>query len=266
MSEDQPFLRAILAAPEDAATRRLYADWLEERGDPRAEYLRLAAQLAAAPVGYQAAPGIRRRMIQLRTQLPAPWLAILGDYRSSAPDPDHARVELAAAVLGRPTRYLDEEGFESVILAAATQPLTDALAYVECREWTGDILQAPGQWWKDAYQLRIQDGSGRKAAWRLQWHGDGTYPCEVGFLEWYGNVALMIYGEKHGIRVCRFGLDSPAEVKKIGRYGACWVVDGPHLGIRSYLETCVRRLAIPGLQELPPLSAEQAAEWELLPA
>jgi hypothetical protein len=28
----------------------------------------------------------------------------------------------------------------------------------------------------------------------------------------------------------------------------------------------VRRLAIPGLEELPPLSAEEAAEWELLPA
>jgi uncharacterized protein (TIGR02996 family) len=35
------FVRAILAAPHDAAPRLMYADWLEERGDPRGEYLRL---------------------------------------------------------------------------------------------------------------------------------------------------------------------------------------------------------------------------------
>jgi uncharacterized protein (TIGR02996 family) len=38
---DETFLRAILAAPEDATSRLVYADWLEERGDPRAEVLRL---------------------------------------------------------------------------------------------------------------------------------------------------------------------------------------------------------------------------------
>jgi uncharacterized protein (TIGR02996 family) len=38
---DEVFLRAILAEPEDSASRLVYADWLEERGDPRAEVLRL---------------------------------------------------------------------------------------------------------------------------------------------------------------------------------------------------------------------------------
>jgi uncharacterized protein (TIGR02996 family) len=37
---DEAFLRAILASPEDAAPRLVYADWLEEQGDPRAELLR----------------------------------------------------------------------------------------------------------------------------------------------------------------------------------------------------------------------------------
>jgi uncharacterized protein (TIGR02996 family) len=105
MSDDEPFLRAILATPEDMATRLIYADWLEERGDPRGEYLCLGAQLAALPVGHQAGPGIRRRMIELRRQFPAPWLALLGDYRSSGSDPDRGRVELAAAALGRPARH-----------------------------------------------------------------------------------------------------------------------------------------------------------------
>jgi uncharacterized protein (TIGR02996 family) len=37
---DEAFLRAICASPEDDAPRLIYADWLEERGDPRAELLR----------------------------------------------------------------------------------------------------------------------------------------------------------------------------------------------------------------------------------
>src|SRR5438067_2420546 len=53
MSEDG-FLRAILAQPNDDNVRLVYADWLEEQGDPgsasRAEFLRLTAELGA-PVG-----------------------------------------------------------------------------------------------------------------------------------------------------------------------------------------------------------------------
>jgi len=41
MNDETSFLRAILAKPGDAATRLVYADWLEERGDPRAKLLRM---------------------------------------------------------------------------------------------------------------------------------------------------------------------------------------------------------------------------------
>src|SRR5262249_36968134 len=34
------FLDAILEAPEDDAVRLIYADWLEEQGDPRGEFIR----------------------------------------------------------------------------------------------------------------------------------------------------------------------------------------------------------------------------------
>jgi uncharacterized protein (TIGR02996 family) len=37
---DEAFLSAILASPEDDTPRLIYADWLEERGDRRAELLR----------------------------------------------------------------------------------------------------------------------------------------------------------------------------------------------------------------------------------
>jgi uncharacterized protein (TIGR02996 family) len=45
MNDDEAFIRAIVAAPGDDAPRLVYADWLDERGDPRGSYLRLEAEI-----------------------------------------------------------------------------------------------------------------------------------------------------------------------------------------------------------------------------
>src|SRR5262245_3775519 len=46
MSTEQGLLRAILDEPDDDTHRLVYADWLEERGDPRAEFIRDQMALA----------------------------------------------------------------------------------------------------------------------------------------------------------------------------------------------------------------------------
>jgi len=43
---EQSLLDAILASPEDDGPRAVYADWLQQRGDPRGEHI--ALQLAGA--------------------------------------------------------------------------------------------------------------------------------------------------------------------------------------------------------------------------
>jgi uncharacterized protein (TIGR02996 family) len=40
ITDDEYFIRAIVAHPGEDSPRLVYADWLEERGDPRANYLR----------------------------------------------------------------------------------------------------------------------------------------------------------------------------------------------------------------------------------
>src|SRR4051794_31020682 len=45
MDEELAFLTAILKTPADDVSRLVYADWLQERADPRAEFLRLDCQL-----------------------------------------------------------------------------------------------------------------------------------------------------------------------------------------------------------------------------
>lgn len=42
------FLQHIVADPADDLPRLVYADWLEERGEPRAEYIRIQVALAGA--------------------------------------------------------------------------------------------------------------------------------------------------------------------------------------------------------------------------
>src|SRR5437868_1346794 len=50
MSTHDTFLKAILAEPDDTGLRLVYADWLEEHGDPeRAEFIRLECQRDSYP-------------------------------------------------------------------------------------------------------------------------------------------------------------------------------------------------------------------------
>jgi uncharacterized protein (TIGR02996 family) len=67
---DEAFLRAIEASPTEAAPRLIYADWLEEHGDVRAEFLRLAC---AAPGA--ASTAANQRLEELTAAVDARWVA-----------------------------------------------------------------------------------------------------------------------------------------------------------------------------------------------
>jgi uncharacterized protein (TIGR02996 family) len=46
MDHETTFIEAIRISPRDDIARQIYADWLEERGDPRGRYLRLVHDVA----------------------------------------------------------------------------------------------------------------------------------------------------------------------------------------------------------------------------
>jgi uncharacterized protein (TIGR02996 family) len=71
--EEDAFLEQIRERPSDNALRLVYADWLEERGDVRAEYVRvLCAWLTCAAAEEQA---LIERERELRATLSRRWLA-----------------------------------------------------------------------------------------------------------------------------------------------------------------------------------------------
>jgi len=67
MNEEAGFIAALLADPDERTVHLVYADWLDERDDPRGEYLRLLAaeQKNAA------------RLLVLRRTLDLGWLMLL---------------------------------------------------------------------------------------------------------------------------------------------------------------------------------------------
>ncbi len=75
-AEDWAFIRAMLDVPEDRNTWLVYADWLDDRGDPRAEFLRLMVQLRDLAPDDPARIPIEVRLIELRYELDPRWLMV----------------------------------------------------------------------------------------------------------------------------------------------------------------------------------------------
>ena len=70
----EAFLRAITANPDDDVLRLVYADWLEEQGDPRAEFLRLDCALAGKAEGTMENAATKARWRELRENFDPSWL------------------------------------------------------------------------------------------------------------------------------------------------------------------------------------------------
>lgn len=74
MSAEDAFLAAIQDAPHDRATRLIYADWLEERGDARGELIRIEEEMRSLPVFTDRYWQLKTRRNQRRQQAAADWL------------------------------------------------------------------------------------------------------------------------------------------------------------------------------------------------
>jgi uncharacterized protein (TIGR02996 family) len=63
MNEHDAFVRAIQMNPIDRLSRLVYADWLDEQGDERAEFLRLQCGIVSSIA----------RLIELHPSVPKQW-------------------------------------------------------------------------------------------------------------------------------------------------------------------------------------------------
>lgn len=73
MSDEQSFLDEITANPDDDIPRLIYADWLEERGDPRGEFIRVQCELATLRKTQKRYAELRARETELQTPNQQRW-------------------------------------------------------------------------------------------------------------------------------------------------------------------------------------------------
>lgn len=86
MDPREGFAAEIRADPEDVSARLVYADYLEESGDPQGELIRIQCELAGTPVTGWPAARLQEREEQLLDQYGEMWLAPLRDLGAEGVD------------------------------------------------------------------------------------------------------------------------------------------------------------------------------------
>jgi uncharacterized protein (TIGR02996 family) len=77
MNQEDAFLEAICEEPDDDTVRLIFADWLEERGDPRGEFIRIQCAVAAMPEEDERRKTLEDRAEQLLRQHRPRWVGAL---------------------------------------------------------------------------------------------------------------------------------------------------------------------------------------------
>ncbi len=77
MDYGETLLNEVIENPHDLAPRLIYADWLEEHGDCRGEFIRLQHRMQDMPLRYNRAIVLHLRDRQLRQQIRLPWLRLM---------------------------------------------------------------------------------------------------------------------------------------------------------------------------------------------
>jgi carbon storage regulator len=75
--EEAAFLQAIAEDPADEGVRLVFADWLQERGDPLGEFIRTQCQRVRLPAGDGRRKGLEQRERALWGEHGAAWRARL---------------------------------------------------------------------------------------------------------------------------------------------------------------------------------------------
>jgi len=187
--------------------------------------------------------------------IPNPELFGIGLHWVSGAGPDPEAVRRVADMLGRKPRSVDESGYQVEIVSAAVRGDRRAVAYVRSRaKQLPDLVDV-------TFHLVLRELEGKEVAWEIETYNP-FFGCDVRLLEWFDERVVIIYREKHHTYVCRLGFDQAVERRRIEDD---WIRAGDVVGYRALKESTVRRVHLPDVSELSPLSEEDARMLQLLP-
>lgn len=181
-----------------------------------------------------------------------------------------AAIQTVASRLGRSAFEVDADGYEHRIIAASLDFENARYAWVEGRSKDhGRIVDV-------CFHLNVRTGDRLIVRWEVETYNP-YFGCQIEFMDWVQDHFVLIYHEKHDTFVCSFTLlpqetadGETAEVPirgPLGRHEIAdgWLVRGDELFYRDATAGLVQRRALPGLEELPPWTAEQARAAGVLP-
>lgn len=135
------------------------------------------------------------------------------NYQSTLGDwDDHSERSWEAARqfldrLGREQELVDENGYQSKIVAATPDVLGGRLAFVESRE-----KETRSGHWDVSHVLHILQGNEAIASWELPTYNP-FFGCDVGLLEWYGDDIAVVYREKHKTLLALFNTGTVERIR-----------------------------------------------------
>jgi uncharacterized protein (TIGR02996 family) len=139
VDDEVAFLRTIANAPDDDAPRLVYADWLDERGDLRATFVRLDVELHRLVDTADAHRAtLASRMRDLTVRLDARWVQRMGQARRM-----HSGARLDLAVVDNGKGLIEVRGGEAeTVLLVEGRPV--ALNWDDCEGSVGQYLVFTG--------------------------------------------------------------------------------------------------------------------------
>lgn len=161
--EEAALISTIREHPGDPTPRLVYADWLDERGDPRAEYLRLVVELAVESTHRKVVERRAERLHELARTIDRDWrerVSVLYRIMLEWVDPNGGDdlIELLQLRFA-----LTRDGARA--LTAGTPPsIASGLLREEAEEMKASF--EPGGWL--ARRLRPEPDSSFETSWRLR--------------------------------------------------------------------------------------------------
>jgi hypothetical protein len=163
----------------------------------------------------------------------------------------------AALIIGIPVRYVDSDGYEREIIAAAIEGGNGETAYVQCR--AKDLGARDGV--DIDFHIHLRAADGQDLSWPIKSYNP-YFGCDVAFFEWIDKSVVFIYREKHDTYACTVAQGAAPVFMTIADD---WVISGRVLGYWGWQETRVSRLTLPALLPLEAISEEEARAQSVLP-
>jgi hypothetical protein len=184
-------------------------------------------------------------------------LGFISLRRSSGGGASDEEIARAALIIGIPVRYVDSDGYEREIIAAAIEGGNGETAYVQCRAkdlGAGDGVDID-------FHIHLRAADGQDLSWPIKSYNP-YFGCDVAFFEWIDQSVVFIYREKHDTYACTVAQGAAPVFKTIADD---WVINGRVLGYWDWQETRVSRLTLPALLPLEAISEEEARTQSVLP-